>query len=63
MYVTVTSDLIRQLAFKKLTISDLIKSYSEFYKYFVKTIDETLEIFGGNLTKRQDAVVIEAMIR
>ena len=62
MYVTITSDLIRQLAFKKITVSKLLESYTEFYKYFENTIDETLEIFGGNLTCRQDAIVILAKI-
>jgi hypothetical protein len=60
MYVTITSDLIRQLAFKKLTVSKLLESYTEFFRYFEKTIDETLEIFGGNLTSRQDGIIVLA---
>ena len=62
MYVTVTSDFIRQLAFEKISINELLKNYSKFYKYFEKSIDEILQIFGGNLNGRQITVVNQAKI-
>jgi len=62
MYVTVTSDFIRQLAFKKITVTKLKNNYSQFYIYFEKSIDETLQIFGGNLNKRHQIVVNQAKI-
>ena len=62
MYVTVTSDLIRQLAFDNITIHELLKNYSKFYHYFDKSIDEILQIFGGDLTKRQYTVIKLAKI-
>ena len=63
MYVTVTSDLIRQLAFEKITIDELLKSYEKFYDYFDKSIDNILQIFGGNLTGRQCVVHHQANIK
>ena len=57
MYVTITSDFIRQLAFQKLTISKFLKNYYEFNNFFEKSVDETLQIFGGTLTSRQTTVV------
>ena len=62
MYVTVTSDFIRQLAFEKISLNELLKNYSKFYKYFEKSIDEILQIFGGNLNGRQFTVVNQAKI-
>ena len=62
MYVTVTSDFIRQLAFKKINISELIKNYKEFYSFFNKSIDETLQIFGGSLNNREYQIVNNARI-
>lgn len=62
MYVTVTSDFIRQLAFNNTTFQEFSSNYNKFYSYFCQSIDEILQIFGGNLTKRQYNVVESAKI-
>jgi hypothetical protein len=50
------------VAFKKINISELIKNYKEFYSFFEKSIDETLQIFGGNLNNREYHIVSRAQI-
>ena len=62
MYIAVTSDFIRQIAFKKLKIKDAISKYQEFYQHFYESIDEVLEIFGGSLDKRFWQVIDNAKI-
>ena len=62
MYVTITSDFIRQLAFKKIELEDMIKKYSKFYIFFKKSIDETLQIFGGKLNDREYYLISNAKI-
>jgi len=61
MYITVTSDFIRQLAFKNLEISELelkniFKEYDQkiisFQNHFKKSIDDLMIIFGGTLNNR-----------
>lgn len=62
MYVTVTSDFIRQLCFNNITFQEFSSNYNKFYSYFCQSIDEILQIFGGNLTQRQYSVVEIAKI-
>ncbi|VVU95567.1 hypothetical protein CPAV1605_1319 [seawater metagenome] len=60
MYVAVTSDFIRQLAYKEIEIITLFEKYSIFYKHFDECLDEVFQIFGGSLNKRMDQVVQSA---
>lgn len=62
MYVTVTSDFIRQLGFEKITVNSFNKNYNKFYKYFQESIDDILQIFGGNLNRRQYEVLEQANV-
>lgn len=52
MFVTVTSDFIRQLSYKEITLEKFMKNYKEFYIYFYKSIDDLYQIFGGNIEAR-----------
>ena len=60
MYITITSDFIRQLAFNKMTLKKLLNSYKEFYEYFQESIDNVLQIFGGNLNLRLETLIDSA---
>ncbi len=62
MYIAVTSDFIRQIAFKKLKIRDSLKKYKEFYQHFYESIDDILEIFGGSLDNRMWEVIDKAKV-
>ena len=37
MYITVTSDFIRQLAYDKISPNELVTNYKNFYSYFDKS--------------------------
>lgn len=49
MFVTVSSDLIRQYAFSKVSINEFNENWRSFRKYFNKSLDEILQIFGGKI--------------
>ena len=63
MYITVTSDFIRQLAYNKITLETLLKNYEQFYIHFDKSIDEVFQIFGGNMSKRLSQLMFEGSFR
>ena len=57
MYITVTSDFIRQLAYDKIDISKFISEYDIFRKHFKKSVDDILQIFGGSLDRRIEDII------
>ena len=59
MYITVTSDLIRQFAYDKIFDFEFKNNYIEFVKHFIKSSNEILEIFGGNFTTRIEYLIFE----
>lgn len=59
MYITVTSDLIRQFAYDKIFDFEFKNNYMEFVKHFIKSTNEILEIFGGNFNKRIEYLVFD----
>lgn len=63
MYITVTSDFIRQLAYNKITLKTLLKNYEQFYIHFDKSIDDVFQIFGGNMSKRLSQLMFEGSFR
>lgn len=62
MYITITSDLIRQLAFDKIKQDELLCNYNIFYLHFNKSIDDVLQIFGGNFNARICNLIDDANI-
>ena len=68
MFITVTSDTIRQLAFQNFDISinelntifrETIQKLFRFKDHFRKSVDDLLEVFGGSLTKRLEYLIYQ----
>ena len=51
MYVNVTSDFIRQFAYKTINHDEFKKIYTNFNIHFTKCLYDTCQIFGGDLPK------------
>ena len=68
MYITVTSDIIRQLAFQNFDIptneldtifSKTILKFFKFKNHFKESVDDLLKVFGGSLTKRLEYLIYQ----
>ena len=51
MYVNITSDFIRQFAYKTINHDEFKKIYTNFNIHFTKCLYDTCQIFGGDLPK------------
>ena len=63
MYITVTSDLIRQIAFESISDYEFKNNYNQFVKHFIKSANEILDIFGGDFNKRINYLVFEYTLK
>ena len=63
MYITVTSDLIRQVAFESISDHEFKNNYNQFVKHFIKSANEILDIFGGDFSKRINYIVFDYALK
>ena len=63
MYITVTSDLIRQYAFDDIFDYEFKNNYKEFTKHFIKSANEILDVFGGDFNTRINYLVFDYVLK
>ena len=63
MYITVTSDLIRQFAFDTISDFEFKNNYKEFQKHFKKSSNEILNIFGGSFNTRINYLIFDFVMK
>ena len=63
MYITVTSDLIRQFAFDTISDLEFKNNYKEFQKHFKKSSNEILNIFGGSFNTRINYLIFDFVMK